>query len=94
MTPPIACDAKICGARTSVSYPYNDVKEGRHAYIKTVVVAEDKLELRGEVAQGAGHEAEKHSGGYDCGPNRMSIPQKIDNSGAETYVTRRNQSPA
>ena len=36
---------------------------GRATYIETVVVAEEELELSGEVAERAGHEAEQHSGG-------------------------------
>ncbi len=42
-------------------------------HIKTVVVAEDELELCGEIAERAGHEAEQDSGGCMHGSANVQV---------------------
>ena len=38
---------------------------GRATYIETVIVAEEELELGGEVAQGTGHDTKENGGSWD-----------------------------
>lgn len=72
MIPPMACEAKICqGWRISIrSFGRRRSALGatrRDTYIEAVIILEQELELRGKVAERAGHEAKQDRGGCEDG---------------------------